>query len=529
MILDVGVRGWTGTIASTAAPWEAEGLMRRLWEKDPTVWFDPPRPEIDNRLGWLDLPTTSTDLVGRIGALADEARASGITDLVLCGMGGSSLAPEVFAATLPRGDSTPSLTVIDTTHPDAVASVTGATNPTTTWYVVSSKSGTTLETVSLFQHFWDVASRELDRPGDHFIAVTDPGSSLAEIASARGFRSTFLADPTVGGRYSALSAFGLVPAGITGADVAALLASGREAAHACASGVALTENPGFVIGAILGVAATEGRRIAIFDAGSPVASLPIWIEQLIAESTGKDGRGIVPIDGGPMPLHTDDVVRVSFGERPNRESDIAITVEDPYDVAATMFVMEVATAVAGRILGIHPFDKPDVQLAKSLAHRAMDGSLPAGGVEPMRIDDPALRTLIARADLPAALYIGLQAYIAPGAAVDAALVRLRNALTERIGPPVTLGYGPRFLHSTGQLHKGGPAGGMFIQIVDDPVTTVPVPGTDYTFNRLVAAQAAGDRSALVERGRTVIPVDLGGDTVEGIEELGRLIIDVAGA
>jgi transaldolase/glucose-6-phosphate isomerase len=526
--VDVRIIGWDDVIASTASEWDADRRMQRLWEKDPTVWFDPARPEIEDRLGWLDLPTTSATMVDRIEDLAAEARRSGVTDLVLCGMGGSSLAPEVFAATLPHDGISPRLTVIDTTHPDAVTAVADATDPRSTWYLISSKSGTTLETASLFAYFWDVASAALERPGDHFVAVTDPGSSLAGIARARGFRSTFLADPTVGGRYSALSAFGLVPAGITGADTGALLASGRVAAIACGPDVPLTANPGFMIGSVLGAAAREGRPVAIFDAADPVASLPIWIEQLIAESTGKDGRGIIPIDDGPVPSQRRGIVTVSLGAKPRTSADIAITVTDPYDVAAAMFVMEVATAVAGRIIGIHPFDQPDVQLAKSLAHRAMEGALPSGGAEPLAIGDPSVRSLLEAAHMDGALYVAVQAYVAPDSEVDTALAGLRDDVTAHIGPPVALGYGPRYLHSTGQIHKGGPDGGVFIQIVDHPVGTVPVPGTDYTFSQLVAAQAAGDRAALAERGRTVIPLDVGDAVVEGIETLHRLVIDVAG-
>ena len=494
--------------------WVDDDAVRRLWDKDPTVWFDPPREEIDNRLGWLDLPTSSMELIEPIEELAATAATLGITDLVLCGMGGSSLAPEVFAATLPTAPGHPRLTVIDTTHPDAVAAVHAATDPATTWYLVSSKSGGTLETMSLFRSFWAVAAEQLDEPGAQFIAVTDPGSGLEALAAERGFRATILADPDVGGRYSALSAFGLVPAGIIGADIGRLLQSGAAAAAACAPEVDASANPGLLIGVALGAAASEGRIIARFGASEPVAALPIWIEQLIAESTGKDGVGVVPVDGGPMPDSNDGAVMVSIGARPDPTADIRMAVEDPHDIAGAMFLLEFATAVVGAELGIHPFDQPDVQLAKTLAHQAMQGELPAGGPQPTPIGDGA-RVHAEQAPR----YVSVQTYVAPTNHTDAALERLRSALTERFDAFVTVGYGPRFLHSTGQLHKGGPPGGLFIQLVDHPLATQAVPETDFTFDQLIAAQAAGDRAALADRDRMVIAFDLGSDPAGGIDRV----------
>jgi transaldolase/glucose-6-phosphate isomerase len=505
-------------VDETLDTWRDEGLVARIWDKDPTVWFDPPRPEIENRLGWLDLPTASEALVDDIMGLATAAASEGITDLVLCGMGGSSLAPEVFAATLPATTGQPRLTVVDTTHPDGVERVHRSTHPRSTWYLVSSKSGGTLETMSLFRSFWSSAAAELDDPGSHFLAVTDPGSALARLADQRGFRSTILADPDVGGRYSALSAFGLVPAGIVGADVRRLLASGREAASRCGADVDVASNPGALVGLAMGSAARQGRVIARFAAGDPMPALPIWIEQLIAESTGKDGRGIVPIDGGPVPASRDRAIEVSIGSRPDPSADIRITVTDPYDIAAVMFVLEFATAVAGADVGIHPFDQPDVQLAKTLAHRAMEGDLPSGGPRPLDISGPGTLHGLA-GDQEPPLYIAIQAYVAPSESAQSALDDLRVALTEHFDTFVTVGYGPRFLHSTGQLHKGGPSGGMFIQLIDRPHIELPVPEEDYTFNELVAAQAAGDRSALGDRDRSVMALQLGADPVTAIERL----------
>lgn len=504
--------------AEAVARWADRDAIARVWARDATVWFDPPRPEIENRLGWLDLPSSSQDLIGPIRDLATAAAHEGITDLVLCGMGGSSLAPEVFAATLPTAPGSPRLTVIDTTHPDAVAAVHEATDPATTWYLISSKSGGTLETMSLFRSFWASASARLETPGSHFLAVTDPGSSLARLGEERRFRAVVLADPDVGGRYSALSAFGLVPAGIVGADVDRLLAAGRTMAASCGPDAEAAANPGLLLGLALGGAASRGRVIARFDASDPVSTLPVWIEQLIAESTGKDGLGIVPVDGGPLPTRTERAVTVSIGHSPDPTADVRISIEDPHDIAAAMFLLEFATAVAGAELGIHPFDQPDVQLAKSLAHRAMEGDLPEGGSRPLDISGDGTIHLLA-GDGPEPLYVAIQAYVAPTETVGSALEELRAAMTDRYGTFVTVGYGPRFLHSTGQLHKGGPPGGLFVQLTDRPHTELAVPEEDYTFNQLVSAQAAGDRAALADRDRSVMAFQLGGDPERGITRL----------
>ena len=487
--------------------WEDQDLTARLWAKDPTVWFDPPRPETANRLGWLDLPSASRDLEPLIDSLARDARAEGITDIVLCGMGGSSLAPEVFAATLPAPENAPVLTVIDSTHPDAVAAVSASTSPSTTWYVVSSKSGGTLETLSLFRHFWSEADDVLEDTGSHFIAVTDPGSSLAALAAERNFRAVVLADPDVGGRYSALTAFGLVPAGLVGADVGRLLDSAAAAARACGPDVPAAENPGVLMGAAFGTASGVQVPTLYFDATAPATALPIWIEQLVAESTGKEDRGILPVAGGGV-VPGGEATIVSIGSSPHEEATVLLRFDDPYDIGGAMFLLEFATAVAGEVISIQPFDQPDVQLAKTLAHEAMEGRLDASGPDPVSVAEagPALTE-----SLQSAGYVSIQAYLAPTPETDELLDRLASAIAMATDRYVTIGYGPRFLHSTGQLHKGGPAGGVFLQLLDEPQRTVPVPETDFTFNELVAAQATGDRAALFDRRRIVVAVDLGQD------------------
>jgi len=507
----------SGIAAAHAEEWAAANVLERFWSKDPTVWADPEIPETSDRLGWLDAPTSSRSLIGTVASLHAQAISEGITDIVLCGMGGSSLAPEVFAATLPKDGNSPVLTVIDSTHPRAVAAVGSATDPVTTWYIIASKSGGTIETMSLFRYFWMRADEVLDDPGCHFVAITDPGTSLGSLAADRGFRSTIHADPDVGGRYSALTAFGLVPTGLIGGDIAGLLDSADRAASSCGPGTPLSENPGFTLGALLAERARQGTDKAQFVGSPPATTIGIWTEQLIAESTGKEGKGIVPIDGGPTPTGATDATVVAVGSASSREADIAIQFDDPHDIGGAMFVLEFATAVAGRCLGINPFDQPDVQLAKKLASAAMEGGLGPDKSPPVPVDDQQwVGDLMESPYARQASYVSVQAYVPQTSETTALLNDLRLALTDAFNAFVTIGFGPRFLHSTGQLHKGGPGNGVYLQIVDDTGEALEIPGTDSTFNELIAAQAMGDRAALVDRDRSVTAVDLGTDTIRGL-------------
>jgi transaldolase/glucose-6-phosphate isomerase len=507
----------TELVAAEATAWRTGDVLKRLWAKDPTVWADPPVPETADRLGWLDASASSRPLISSIQSLHADAIENGITDIVLCGMGGSSLAPEVFAATLPVATGSPKLTVIDSTHPVAISRVASATSPASTWYIIASKSGGTIETMSLFRYFWVEAQQHLGNPGGHFIAITDPGTSLESLASERGFRATFLADSNVGGRYSALTAFGLVPTGLAGGDVTRLLDSAAQAARSCSPSTPLEANPGFGIGAVLAARARLGEDKAQFLCTTPVETIAIWIEQLIAESTGKEGVGIVPIGGGSQLIDDRGATVVGIGSPPFPDVDIEISVDDPYDVAGVMFVLEFATAVAGRCLGINPFDQPDVQLAKKLAATAMSGELSTDVSPPVKVSDmgwtEALTSKIA-GSVPS--YVSIQAYVAQTPETEARLKELRRVLTEASGAFVTVGFGPRFLHSTGQLHKGGPPGGLYLQIVNDTGDPLEVPESGFTFNELIAAQARGDRAALTDRDRAVIAVDLGADTDAGL-------------
>lgn len=512
----------SSVIADEAERWRDLDLMARLWAKDPTVWFDPPVPEVADRLGWLDLPNSARRHLSVLDRLADEARSEGVSHIVLCGMGGSSLAPEVFATSLPRSHGHPELIVLDSTHPDAVAAIDQRINPETTWFVISSKSGGTLETLSFFRHFWELTRNSTTSPGRHFVAVTDPGSSLEALANERDFRETVLADPTVGGRYSALSAFGLVPAALIGVDVRDLLREGAAAAALCGPDTPIGANPAWVTGAAIATAARSGRNKTRFVGTGSGRQFGVWVEQLIAESTGKDGKGIIPIDGGPDRSAADDEVVISVGDQPSPAS-VQLTFEQPSDIAGAMFIMELATAVAGAILGVHPFNQPDVQKAKELAASAMAGMLPPT-TEPSSIRSPQLlselRELFASAHVS---YISIQAYVAPSPDMDATLEDLRMILAANRGTATTVGYGPRFLHSTGQLHKGGPNAGLFLQLIDTPESTIVVPETDFSFNELIAAQASGDRSALIDAGRRVVSIDLGAGSLAALVSLSNLL------
>ena len=516
-------------VEARVAAWDDTDARQRLWAKDHTLWTAEPRPEIEDRLGWLRLPDTMRPHLSGIEALVADVRTAGFTHVVLLGMGGSSLAPDVFAATFGTAAGYPSLQVLDSTHPAAVAATTAAIDPDRTLFVVSSKSGTTVEPLSLLAHFWSVVAETSERPGDHFVAITDPGTGLAERARSDEFRAVFETIPDVGGRYSALTHFGLVPAALIGVDIGDLL--DRAAA--------VDVDDAFHLGAVLGEAALAGRDKATWLVSDTFRAFPAWVEQLVAESTGKSGTGILPVAdeavGAPTVYGADRVfVSVSVAG----DDDVAhraavellefaghpvvrITVDDPTDLAGEMYRAEIAVAMAGSVLGIHPFDQPDVQLAKQLAQQAIDGTLDAGEI-PEAVPGTADFAETVRAFVDEAgdrAFVALQAFIEPTQAATERLQRARHLVRDRKRVATTLGFGPRFLHSTGQYHKGGPNTGRFIQIVDHPAPELPVPGTDLTFSRLVSGQADGDHQALTEVGRHVLRICLGDDIDGGLDAL----------
>ncbi|MEA3511205.1 MAG: phosphoheptose isomerase, partial [Actinomycetota bacterium] len=497
-------------IDARLAAWGEAKFANRLWDRDPTLWFDPPRDEIKNRLGWLC--PGSADGIAAVDEFVAAATEEGLTDVVLLGMGGSSLAPEVFASVL-RDPDGPTLTVLDSTHPDVVARVADSVDPAATLFIVASKSGTTLETMSFFRILWDRASAVLDDPGSRFIAITDPGSQLAQLGDERGFRSVFLAPADVGGRFSALIEFGLIPAALVGVDLSRLLRGADAAAFACGPDVPVGENPALRLGASLGEFALAGRDKIVFDPEPIFVSLPVWIEQLIAESLGKDGKGILPVADGSAPVAPDRLpFTIGLSGAPTMDvPSVTMTLDDAYDLGGAMYILEMATAAAGAILGVHPFDQPDVQLAKSLAHTAMTVGLDGFDVTEWTLDDDTtednLRSLFSFA-APGG-YVAIQAYLDPTGATAQRLGAIADVIADATGAAVTIGYGPRFLHSTGQFHKGGSDGGVFLQIVDHPSQDLDVPETDYSLGKLITAQSFGDRAALRDRGRPIGMVCLG--------------------
>jgi len=527
--------------------WKEMNFTRRLWTKDPTLWFSEPVPEIKERLGWLNLPEIMHEKLGDLAAFAQEVKEERIIHLVLLGMGGSSLAPEVFQKTFGYKKDYPGLFVLDSTHPDAVRSMQEMIDLRKTLFLVSSKSGTTLETLSLFRHFWNEMSQVYDNPGRYFVAITDPDTPLMNLAQERSFRQVFEAPPDVGGRYSALSVFGLVPAALIGLDTRKLLDRAWVTLENNAFCLPEDEASGVILGAALGEL-SETRDKLTFLTSSSLSSLPDWIEQLIAESTGKDGKGLVPVANEPKAtIHTYDKDRIFVGLNlegdQDREMDetlkdleaaghptIRITLEEKADLGQEIFRWEIAVAAAGAVIGIHPFNQPDVQLAKEFTQKMMEedeaGKQDNNEVETFSVEDPkgladALKKWILKAK--PGDYIAIQAYLNPLKEVTSALQKIRNELLNRTRLATTLGYGPRFLHSTGQLHKGGPNNGIFLQLVDEPEFDLPVPETNFSFGKLIRAQSMGDYQALKQRGRRVLRINLRKDVVGGLERLVELM------
>jgi transaldolase / glucose-6-phosphate isomerase len=444
-------------------------LIDRIWERDPTVWTGADEAKW---LGWLDEPRRMRERVGELEEFADAVADEGLDAVVLLGMGGSSLAPEVLRRTF----RVESFEVLDTTHPEAIRSLEASVDLERTLFVVSSKSGTTLETRSHADYFWERSGKD----GSRFVAVTDPGSELERTAGGRGFRRVFQGEPTIGGRYSALSPFGIVPAALMGIDIGRLLANAERMADVCRRG---DGNPGYELGRTWGTGWEEGRdKICIEETDG---GFGLWAEQLIAESTGKRGKGLVPAPGEGA----DGPDRIAA--RPE--------VADPYSLGGELFRWMFAVAVAGAYLEINPFDQPDVQAAKDRTNEVL-----ALNEEPDVAPDGSLDALLAEAR--EGDYVCVQAFVEPNEENDRRLADLVRKLRRRTGLAVTHGYGPRYLHSTGQLHKGGPNTGLFLQLVDDPGDELPIPGRPFGFRRLIRAQAAGDYSSLKERGRRVARV-----------------------
>ncbi|HZD40795.1 MAG TPA: bifunctional transaldolase/phosoglucose isomerase [Terriglobales bacterium] len=523
--------------------WEEQRFSVRLWNKDITLWSSEPLPELGDRLGWLELPETMENQVAGLRAFADRVKAESFHHLVLLGMGGSTLAPEVFQRTFGNAPGYPKLIVLDSTHPQAVKDVEAWIDLGRTLFLVSSKSGTTIETHSFFRYFWDRLTKLEPEPGAHFVAITDRQTPLERLAAERKFLATVTAPETVGGRYSALTVFGLVPAALIGIDIGSILARARRMSQGCSAPSPVANNPGLLLGAALGELALTKRDKVTFLSSPSLKAFPSWVEQLIAESTGKDRRGIIPVvdEGTGAPeKYGDDRVFVYFrleGDEnhvldrqlaaleANGHPAIRIELDEKSDLGQEFFRWEVAIAAAGAALGIHPFNQPDVQLAKDLAKKAMeknDGKKGGHRRDEVAVADHAAFEQAMAAWLgrkKARDYLAVQAYLNPSGKNTEALKTICSALRERLGLATTLGFGPRFLHSTGQLHKGGPNSALVLQIVDEPEDNLAVPGTGYTFDDLIRAQALGDFAALKQRRRRALRVNLGNHTEGGLQRL----------
>jgi transaldolase / glucose-6-phosphate isomerase len=521
---------------------EKSAVVRRIAEKDAALWKSngTVEKEIRDRLGWLQVAERMEERVPELEQLRKELVGEGFTDLVLMGMGGSSLAPEVFRQTFGVPKDALDVHVLDTTDPAAIAALEQGIDLKKTVFIVASKSGTTLETLSHYHYFWERSGKS----GRQFLAITDPDTPLAAEAGSRGFRRVFLNPADIGGRYSALSYFGLVPAALGGVDVAALLDRTATITQACSPSVPIGENPGAWLGAIFAESAKAGRDKITIVAPPALASFGVWAEQLIAESTGKEGKGLVPVAdeslGSPEVYGNDRLfVRLALPDSDSETTEklsrlskaghpvVTLKVSDTLALGAEFFRWEYAIAVAGAILGINVFDQPNVQEAKDLTRKVLsEGKLSTVG-EGVRWAgqkgatlDEAVRALLAQ--VRPGDYVALLAYISPDAEHDTALNAIRLAIRDKHRAATTLGYGPRYLHSTGQLHKGGPNTGVFIEIVGDDPNDLPIPGEQFSFGVLKQAQALGDFQALRNHGRRVLRVQIR-DVADGLVKLGRAV------
>ncbi len=543
-------------VTENVKDWQAGNKVSRLWSHDASLWTNSDEAQW---LGWLDIVDQQISGQGDFQKLADEVRKENFTDILLLGMGGSSLCPEVLAKTYGQVSGFPRLHVLDSTDPAQVKAFASAVNLKRTLFIVSSKSGSTLEPNIFKQYFFELTKAAVgaDKAGSHWIAVTDPGSKLEKEAQADEFRHIFAGVPSIGGRYSALSNFGIVPAAAMGLDVPKFLDRARQMMQACKSD-SVESNPGAALGILLGTAAKAGRDKITFVTSPAIHDLGAWLEQLIAESTGKQGKGIIPVDREnlttPEGYGNDRIFAyLRFEPAPDANQDaqvaalekagqpvIRIAVNDTYDLPQEFFRWEIATAVAGSIIGINAFNQPDVEASKIETRKLTSeyekvGSLPvekpifeANGIQ--LFTDPTNAAALAGKSLTDYLrahlsrisagdYFAVLGYIQMNDAHEAQLQPIRIAVRDAKKVATCLGFGPRFLHSTGQAYKGGPNSGVFLQITCENATDVQVPGAKYTFGVVKAAQARGDFQVLADRGRRALRVHLGKDVNAGLSSL----------
>jgi transaldolase / glucose-6-phosphate isomerase len=543
--------------------WRKEGKVRRLWAADASLWTE---TDEANWLGWLEIVDKQLKGVAHLQSFADDVKSAGFTDVLLLGMGGSSLGPEVFGETFGSKPGFPNLHVLDSTDPEQIRHFEARINPARTLFVVSSKSGSTLEPNIFKQYFYERATRAVGakEAPNRFVAITDPGSSLEKVALTEGFRSVFHGLPSIGGRYSVLSDFGMVPAAAIGVDTQAFLESTAEMVRSCAASAPPVENPGVILGAILGTCHRRGRDKVTIVASRGVADFGAWLEQLLAESTGKLGKGIVPVDREPLgvpAVYGSDRVFAYLRLAADHDSEqeravtaleaaghpvVRITVHDRMQLGQEFFRWEMATAVAGSIIGINPFDQPDVEAAKVKTRdltAAYEGSktLPEqraffegdgiklfadprneGALKPQASNlTAALKAHFGR--LGAGDYAALLAYVERSPTHVDALQRLRRLIRDRTKAATCVGFGPRFQHSTGQAYKGGPNSGVFLQITCEDPEDLSVPGQSYTFGIVKEAQARGDFEVLAERGRRALRAHITGHLDAGLDKLSRAV------
>lgn len=514
-----------------------EDIVRRIWNRDSSVWS---KNDEDRWLGWLTLPMEDRSSVAPALQLASEIRSEGITDVVLLGMGGSSLAPEVMRSIIGRTEGYPNLHVVDSTDPAQILSVEAAIDIQRTIFIVASKSGTTLEVNILKQHFFDRATTAMGAhaAGRHFVLTTDPGSKLEQVARQEGFRAIFPGIVSVGGRYSALSTFGLVPAALLGVDPVLLLDRARAMAEVCASTGG--DNAGLELGVVLGELALAGRDKPTLIAPPNLVGFGAWLEQLVAESLGKVGKGIIPVEGevpGAPEVYGSDRVFIQLRsagapdaatdalvDRIQRAGHPVVRIEwpDRYALGAEFFRWEFTTAIAGAVLGVNPFDQPDVEAAKVVTRR-LAGEYEKTGALPdddLPLEEGGVKALIDQ--LREGDYFALLAFVDMNDRNRNALQAIRGLVRDRRKVATTIGFGPRYLHSTGQAHKGGPNSGVFLMMTGDDAEDLPVPGQRYSFGTIKRLQARGDFEVLQSRGRRVLHVHLK-DVESGLRELHALV------
>ena len=549
------------SIRETTQQMDSDRFIQRLWSRDVTLWKDDPEHQkiIASSLGWLSLPEMLLEEAPQLNAFAEEIRGEGFNHLLLMGMGGSSLCPEVFRRAFGRIQGYPQLLVLDSTDPATVWRMEKTADLSRTLFIVSSKSGTTTEPLMFYHYFFDKVAGAGPDPGRNFIAITDPGSELERIAGEKGFRRVFQNMADVGGRYSALSYFGMVPAALMGLDVKKFLEGAASAGLKCGPDVPAARNPAAQLGAALGELARQGRDKITLVIPPPLDSLGLWIEQLIAESTGKEGQGILPVAGerlGPPGVYAEDrvflYIRTEGGASPKIEAELEALKEaghpvigqvlpDLLSLGSEFFLWEFATALAGALLGINPFDQPDVQESKDNTRRLMEifrkkGRLPG---QEVLVEEQGCQIFGEIASKRQTLadttrvhldrvregdYVALSAYIPETGEHDQLLEAIRLRVRDVLKVATAVGYGPRFLHSTGQLHKGGTDNGLFIQITAAESEDLTIPGESFTFGVLNQAQALGDFQSLVRRHRPVLRFHLGRDVGAGLKTL----LDVVG-